>query len=69
MLLIARLALVVSLWTLAALLAAGCTIRLPTAELCGYPAWMIAVEAQWRCAGVVEPAIIVPRGMAWDNLG
>lgn len=63
----ARLAAVIVLWSLAQLLA-GCTIRLPAAELCAYPLWVIAAAEQWRCAPG-EPAIIVPRGLAWDNLG
>ena len=56
-----------SLWALPVLLA-GCTIRLPLAELCQRPAWQIAVADQWRCYPA-EPSIIVPRGAEWDDLG
>ena len=60
----------VSPWALAALLAAGCAIRLPVAELCVYPAWWIAAADRYRCEdNAPEPPIVVPLGAGWGDLG
>jgi hypothetical protein len=57
-----------SAWTLLALLA-GCTMRLPVAELCDWPVFMIAAADRYRCEdSPPEPAIIVPRGTGTDDL-
>ena len=61
---------VLSVLALLAALLAGCTIRLPAAELCTYPAWLIAAADQYRCEdNAPELPIIVPRGTGWGDLG